>query len=681
MAVTRAAATRAATRVAEATEAPGRCVEARCPSRRSFARSVAASILTASLVVLCLSGARAARADEGSAARLYVLGEGERVNPAFAPSRMGAREASLSAFAGETVAFQVVIDGGDDPVSDVTVDLAPLEAHGGSVVHPELYVEHFVPITKRSRNERERGASLGWTSAARPDDEGMLGALPDALVPLSLARCDGTQGRTFCPYPLQIAGGSVGAILVDLRVPEDLPAGRYTSRVIVESAGRPLGSIPVTLETSAVRLPYRAASVFAFYSFDTLAARFDDPRRVERQLWQWLHASGVDPMPSITSQADLDRTEEGYEGRWFRPEAGYAGPGDEQRPEVAAVGAYGSLGEPTREKVDLALSLGNRLADAMVKDRFVYTVDEDCKSPLGQRWQSALRGRDPLLAGRTCDDDPRTQQADLVLMPAQAFRPEAAREARRSGKKVFVYNGQLPFTGTLLLDAPLTSLTVNGWIAASYDVGRWFLWETIFWNDDNRGGAGARDPFADPETFHNADGDACLADGLLLYPGRQPRFPAHSLGVDAVLPSMRLFALRRGIEDAGLIALAASVDPDATLRVVREAVPRAFDEVRADEPTPFELDPKTLARLRAELRALATGARPSAARAILEGAVPAADAEARAELVKLRARPRAKHTRLVPARLDGVALPTLALLLFALGLVSVRVLDGARRRP
>ncbi len=153
--------------------------------------------------------------------------------------------------------------------------------------------------------------------------------------------------------------------------------------------------------------------------------------------------------------------------------------------------------------------------------------------------------------------------------PAGAFGWRSASAAAAAGKRAWIYNGHLPQTGTLLLDADPRGLIANGWIAAAAAIERWFYWETTFWDDSNAGGHGPIDPFTTAESFHNRDGDSALGDGLLVYPGRQSDpFAAHRLRFAGVLPSLRLKAIRRGVQDAGIIALAMRDRPAETARIV-----------------------------------------------------------------------------------------------------------------
>jgi hypothetical protein len=130
----------------------------------------------------------------------------------------------------------------------------------------------------------------------------------------------------------------------------------------------------------------------------------------------------------------------------------------------------------------------------------------------------------------------------------------------------------------MMLDVPATDLRANAWIAMRYGVPRWFYWESTFWFDDNRGGRAVErgfDPFVVAETFHNADGDHANGDGILVYPGTQGRGMT-DYGVATLFPSVRLKNLRRGIEDAGYIALARVSDPERTAALLRRVIPRAL---------------------------------------------------------------------------------------------------------
>ncbi|MFO0550490.1 MAG: DUF4091 domain-containing protein [Polyangiaceae bacterium] len=585
---------------------------------------------------------------------ICVVGEGERVaRRAPLPDRCAPR-AELEALRGEYAAFQLVVDASDAPLDSLELSVEPAGAW-------QISVEHFVHVERRSRTEGTR-ESLAFTAAARPEDASMLGDVPDALLSLG----DAAGELVWVP------ARDRRVFFLEAFVPPDAAPGRVESSVVVRASGTELARVPIALDVSERVLPYRPVSVFAFYEYATLERHFRDPVSVERELVQLLHAHGLEGITQTLSKQDVERLSGAIDGAWFTSAAGYRGPGEGAPATVWPIGAYGTLGEPSPAGIETVRAVRGAMPDRS-RDLFVYAIDETCESPRGLEWRGLLdeAGLGDVAVGHTCGAPPATQDVDIVMMPSSAFDPDLAADGRRAGKKVWIYNGILPHSGPLMLDVPVTSLTANGWIAATFDVGRWFYWETIFWDDKNRGGLGPRDVFADPETFHNADGDTALYDGLLVFPP-PPWRDRRETSAPSVLASLRLKALRRGVEDAALLGLAATVDPSATYAIARRIVPRALDEVSDDEPTALDLDPTHLAEARRELRAMVARGSSSNARRGLQ------------VLRDLRSKERARHGRY---RNESAAMTAAVMLgipaaLFAIGAAITRVARGlSRGRP
>jgi len=239
----------------------------------------------------------------------------------------------------------------------------------------------------------------------------------------------------------------------------------------------------------------------------------------------------------------------------------------------------------------------------------------------------------------------------------------------------------------MALDAPPESLLWNGWIAARYDVGRWFYWNTNHWTDRNHGGRGPRDLFRSTETFHNADGDVVLEDGVLVYPAFQregftsvatlpasadswsPDVPwndANMVGREQVLGSVRLARLRRGAEDAALLALAFRADSELARTSLARVASRALGEVGNDAAPLF-------ARA-AELRETRAALHWAIAKARREGrlAGPRTAAESRASLADLRA------TTPVLERPSGAPALLLGAAAMLVGVLLVWILEATR---
>jgi hypothetical protein len=579
------------------------------------------------LGALAAATARAQAPAPGGAA-VFVLDDETRVRRAdLALARAKGRvvspagELALVALRGETVAFQIVIVAGATPIESAAVsipDLVPADgsAPGQRRVRAEPFREHYLTVTKRSRNRHRTRESLGWEPEARADDADMTGDVPDALIPAAL------DAKAVLPPPA-VPAGQTGAFWVDLFVPETLAAGDYTAEAQVRGDGALLARVALKLTVRAPVLPYRANGTFMFYETEKLDKRVGDGDAVERQLWQLLHAHHIDALAQLNRDTDIKRLRGAYDGSLFREAAGYVGPGVGLPPSVVAFGTYGTLGGPKDESIGRIDDMDQALPKG-IDDVFLYAVDEQCRSTYGADWKEALAKRPAgkrVRVGQTCDKPPETQEVDIAMIPAQAFGRAAPSAARAAGRRAWIYNGQLPRSGTLVLDADPRGLVANGWISAAFGIERWFYWESVFWDDDNSGGRGRIDPFTDTETFHNDEGDVALLDGLLLYPGRQVgagKFAQHSLGVAGVLPSLRLKAIRRGIQDAGLIALAARERPDEVRRIVMDRIPRALDEAPPVEKAAWDRPDGAFAEARAALRALVTNATP----------LPAAEARA-----------------------------------------------------
>lgn len=157
----------------------------------------------------------------------------------------------------------------------------------------------------------------------------------------------------------------------------------------------------------------------------------------------------------------------------------------------------------------------------------------------------------------------------------------------------WTYNGAPPSAGSLIIDTDGTALRTWGWIAVRYGVELWYAWEGTYYQDRYNGGGGPTNVLSDALTFdqrrkHAHDADWGNGDGVLVYPG--PGGP---------WPSLRLKALRRGLQDrALLLALDACGAHDVVARETRALVPRALDEGAGAPAWPADEAPWEAARYR-----------------------------------------------------------------------------------
>jgi hypothetical protein len=132
----------------------------------------------------------------------------------------------------------------------------------------------------------------------------------------------------------------------------------------------------------------------------------------------------------------------------------------------------------------------------------------------------------------------------------------------------WTYNGAPPRAGAMVLDAEAPGLRTWGWIAWRYDIPLWYAWDALYW-DDRHNRNRALDPAHDATSFDSGEDHGNL-DGVLAMPGCQP--------------TLRLAALRRGLEDRAMLELAARCDRATAEAIARRVVPRALGEA-GDEPS------------------------------------------------------------------------------------------------
>lgn len=179
-------------------------------------------------------------------------------------------------------------------------------------------------------------------------------------------------------------------------------------------------------------------------------------------------------------------------------------------------------------------------------------------------------GRPEFLRGVTDIADPiYGDSMDIYLSPKNF--PQTARARQASGERFWTYNGRPPSAGSMILDTNGVALRTWGWIAERYGIELWYAWEGLYFSDRYNAG-GPTDVMVDPLTFDERSKrgpEWGNGDGLLAYPGP--------------LPSMRLKALRRGLQDRLLLReLVACGGRQTATRILQEVVPRALGDARRE---------------------------------------------------------------------------------------------------
>jgi hypothetical protein len=419
------------------------------------------------------------------------------------------------------------------------------------------------------RNPRggARAASLKLPPSAGRVDAFSVGSLDVVEASSALygpSRGTGSYPDVLSPEP----GGAVPSAELayfDVEIPSTAPPGRYEGELTLGEP--PETRIPVVLDVARARIDlHRDPLVWAFYLPSEIARvhglRDDDGPAIiaeERVYYDLFRAHGVLLATDLSPARFIPRRSFVRDVRYW------------------PVGIDISTDDAIARDVHLWLELFR----GMSATPFAIPVDEP--RTLAQKGRArhvadvigaAGGGRPRLLRGVTDGASPIYGGAiDVFVSPANL--PTVAAARRASGERFWTYNGRPPQAGSMILDTDGAALRTWGWIAYRYDVELWYAWEGLYFSD-RYNGAGPTDVVHDPITFDerrrpgNKNGDWGNGDGVLAYPGP--------------LPSLRLKALRRGLQDRLLLQeLEACGGGEEAHRIARRVVPRALDEAG---PTP-----------------------------------------------------------------------------------------------
>jgi len=472
-----------------------------------------------------------------------------------APAEAGTR-VELAAARNEWESFQVFVRA-DGPVKGVNLVAGDLSGPGGSIIGGKdavLYREHQLEIAEPShRNDR---FTPGW--------------YPDALIPFlhPLTRRP-LHGGKFSAAPFDLPGGETHGFWVDVRVPTEARAGAYRGRYrITDAAGDEIG-IEVVLTVWDFELPRVASFQTALGSPGErlrryYALRAKNGKEQEPQDWEAVDAQIADelcrhrinatPPPALLTPrqtgVSYDFTSEQIAALRRFVDTYNINALQVPHPRTA-------IKDPVSESATLGAWLKSfeLLKEALARPAvtfFTYLKDEPNSQEeyqYVQKWGAAIRAiHSPvkvLVVEQTKSQDARWGTlygaVDIWCPLFPLHDEETASQRLAAGETLWTYTAlcQRDATPWWQIDFPLLNYRVPAWIAWHHHMQGLLYWGGMcHWS-------GVQDPWTDPKTLdRRKDGKGPLyqGEGSLLYPGRQ-------IGYDGVTPSMRLKALRDGIED------------------------------------------------------------------------------------------------------------------------------------
>jgi len=506
-----------------------------------------------------------------------------RVRPKDAPGT--ATEAKIKAARNEAEAFQVVVRAGEGGLKGVTVAVSDLQADGRVLErkHIALFREHYVELRTPSPKSKE-GA----------------GVYPDALVPLPDAGAKApAKPPRIASAPFVVPAGLNQPIWVEVTVPKDAAPGDYQGKVTISAEGEKPVEVPVTLTVWDFTLP----------DVPTLKTNFGG-------LGKRLILGHPGFKPDSAPYRDLEKSYAAAMAAhrlcppippYLRPKPGRDGMVDAKESHAGLktwIETYHVTGIPLSL---LGADPAGKDKDANVKFlqstwaylkengwekmAYVYVVDE----PNTQVQYDEVRKRAKMIHEAQpglkvlCTEQPVPQDPAWgtlvgsvdVWVPLWALFDEASvAERQKAGEECWSYTMLCPGkqgedTPFWQVDFPLLNYRIPGWASKRYGLTGLLYWTVVYW------------PECDPWTSPLSYKQAFNGEGLLFYPGA----PA---GIDGPVPTLRLKALRDGLEDYEYLALAGEAGKAKAAELVKSW-------------TSWETNPAKLAAAREELAKIIVG--------------------------------------------------------------------------
>lgn len=526
----------------------------------------------------------------------------------------------LHAARNETVAFQLLFRRISDLVQDNVVDIVPgpwrliqTPTTKQVRVHQQLFYAHYLQIEKGGYTWGPETQVLPWPAA-----------YPDALIPM-VEPCNARK-PLLSSLPLAREAMQNQAVWIDTFVPPETPAGLYRQEVIVR-IGEHRAAVTVDWQVHEVTLPDEptidaVGEIYLAYGVEGVGFDISEPDwRALAQCYQKLAHQHrmvfIERFPKGISDERLPAYVETFgpalTGELFTEANAYVGPGLNtpvtvwrtpwpQRIDLA-------VDEPISEQ---ALRETTRLASAwqsLVQAQgwtsaqyFAYVFDEVDGPPasgvttLEHRRYVEMAHEQMGLVQQAIDAGANEQAIDLIWTshsnPAQwqddpaldlsgrirlwapnasAADPDFLKRRMQLGESAWFYHSGHPAIGAHSINASGIEMRTWGVIGARYGFDGQLMWAVNLGSQS--------EPFAQPS--YKPEDDR-VGNGVLVYPGHQLTQLAGQLtgmglrSAPGPIPSMRLKAWRRGLQDAELYKLAAARKPEQARALIEALVPRAL---------------------------------------------------------------------------------------------------------
>jgi hypothetical protein len=419
---------------------------------------------------------------------------------------------TLQAAKNETESFQLVVRAPQGGLDNVQVSITPFQNEAGETLPaPTLYREHYVYAHAVARDYYKRDT---FAASNVPQSAGWYA---DALIPFSANNPD----ARFRAQPFGVASFQNQPIWVDVYVPSEAAAGTYQSSYTVSSdQGDVTGT--VQLEVWDFTLPERISLSSSF-----LVWKEDTKEMYTELLSHRLMPDYVEPeyQDELISDWGLRLQRLGFVGGASIEDCTMNPPPPAEDIE--------ELASDQDERLDLYIYPADEISDCTELNDTMKTWSRNAHSA-GVRNLVTMFPRSELF-----DDGAGKSAVDIwVIYATQLMNGwgfELVDEVVAKGNEVWSYTalaGEPHAPQWALNYSAFDFRLLSGFINLRYN-----MTGLLYWRVDNWSG----DPWtnlqipSDPSNYP-------AGEGMLLYPGE-------AVGIDGVVPSMRLKWLRDGAED------------------------------------------------------------------------------------------------------------------------------------
>jgi Domain of unknown function (DUF4091) len=451
------------------------------------------------------------------------------------PPRTGS-SIQLNAARGEYESFQIVVSSPLNELKNVNITVSDLIGPKRQILPSKsitLYREHYVNVRKPSPQTKGSNRSLG------------AGWYADGLIPfVDPSTLKPPTKGSLKAVPFDLAGNQNQPIWGDIFVPRNQPAGNYRGKFTVTTdKGKTQGEILLNVWNFELPLKPSLHSAFEFWKPQSKNNHIEllkhklMARRVKVEYEQELISKwGL-------NSVNLDMYSESNVRTCTMSEP------------------------PPVEKVQAAVKRRSR-------DLFLYnyTADEiDVCPKLNEtvkKWARTLHAAGvpnaismkPIPQLYNNGTGTGRSVVDIwVLLPKMYDEAKAnVLQVLKKGNRVWSYNAlvQDDYSPKWEIDfKPINYRIQPGFISQSLGLTGLLYWQNDLWT---------KDPWYDVQTYA-ADGDNYPGEGMLLYPGAE-------VGIEGIVPSMRIKWLRDGVEDYEYVQILKGLGrKDLALKLARTA--------------------------------------------------------------------------------------------------------------